>query len=95
MDKAAEGLLRDLDKSPTDLKKLVVSALWRDHSAVAIESEAIARWERDDPDRWALVREWLLSQGITITVLTSKSSTVSPRAGPSPSQPPPPASIQG
>lgn len=91
MDKSAEGLLRDLDNSPTDLKKLVVSTLWRDRSAFAIESEAIARWERDDPHRWALVREWLLSQGITITVLTSKSSTGSPRAAPSQ---PPPASVQ-
>jgi hypothetical protein len=95
MDKAAEGLLRDLEKSPTDLKKLVVSALWRDHGAIAIESEAIARWERDDPHRWALVREWLLSKGITITVLRSTPSTVSPGATPLASPQPPPASIQG
>ena len=94
MDQAAERLLRDLEKSPTDLKKLVVSALWRDRSAIAIESEAIARWERDDPHRWALVQEWLLSRGFTITVLRSKSATVSPRAAPSP-WPPPPASVQG
>lgn len=95
MDKAAERLLHDLEKSPTDLKKLVVSALWRDRSAIAIESEAIARWERDDPNRWMLVKEWLLSQGITITVLRSKSATITPRAASSPTQQPPPGSAQG
>jgi hypothetical protein len=93
MDTAAERLLRDLEKSPTDLKKLVVSALWRDRSTIAIESEAIARWERDDPHRWALVQDWLLSQGITITVLRKKSATESPRAAPAPRTPP--AGVQG
>jgi hypothetical protein len=85
MDAATESLLRDLETSPTDLKRLVVSALWRTRTAIAIEAEAIARWERDDPRRWALVQEWLLSKGITITVLKSQAavSTQSP-------QPPPP-----
>ena len=82
---ATESLLRDLETSPTDLKKLVVSALWRTPTAIAIAAEAIARWERDDPRRWALVQNWLLSRGITITVLKSQAavSTQSP-------QPPPP-----
>ena len=85
MDAATESLLRDLETSPTDLKRLVVSALWRTSTAIAIVAEAIARWERDDPRRWALVQEWLLSKGITITVLKSQAavSTQSP-------QPPPP-----
>jgi hypothetical protein len=94
MDNAAESLLRDLEKSPTDLKKLVVSALWREHSSVPIESEAITRWERDDPHRWALVQEWLLSQGITITVLLSKAPTASSRAARSPSPQWPSAGVQ-
>jgi hypothetical protein len=93
MDNAAESLLHELEKSPTDLKKLVVSALWREHSAVAIESEAIARWERDDPHRWALVREWLLSQGITITVLLSKAPAASRGAARSPLPQPPSAGV--
>jgi hypothetical protein len=71
MDKAIEPLLPDLDSSPTDLKKLVVSALWRSRPAIAIASKAIARWERDDPHHWASIQEWLLAQGITITVLRS------------------------
>ena len=82
MDKATESLLRDLEASPTDLKKLVVSAMWRHCTAIAIESEAITRWERDDPKRWASVREWLLAQGITITVMKSRSATEPRRAAP-------------
>ena len=86
MDAATESLLRDLETSPTDLKRLVVSALWRTRTAIAIEAEAIARWERDDPRRWALVQEWLLSKGITITVLKSQAavSTQSPPPAPPP-----------
>jgi hypothetical protein len=86
MDKATESLLRDLEASPTDLKKLVVSAMWRHCTAIAIESEAITRWERDDPKRWASVREWLLAQGITITVMKSRSATEPRRAAPPPPQ---------
>jgi hypothetical protein len=95
MDQTAETLLRDLEKSPSDLKKLVVSALWRDRNVIAIEAEAIARWERDDPARWASVQEWLLSRGFTIAVLRSRSTTM-PRATPSPPwRQPPQAGIQG
>ena len=89
MDPVTEALLRDLEASPTDLKKLVVSALWRHRSAIAIESDAIARWERDDPHGWASVQEWLLSQGITITVLRSRSAGGNP--GVTPPAPWPPA----
>jgi hypothetical protein len=75
MDKATESLLRDLEASPTDLKKLVVSAVWRQCNAIAIEAEAITRWERDDPARWASVQEWLLGKGVTITVLRNCPAT--------------------
>ena len=67
-----ESLLRDLETSPTDLKRIVISAIWRKRTAIAIEAEAIARWERDDPKCWASVQDWLLSQGITITVLKNR-----------------------
>ena len=67
-----ESLLRDLETSPTDLKRIVVSAIWRKNTAIAIEADAIARWERDDPKRWASVQDWLLSRGITITVLKNR-----------------------
>jgi hypothetical protein len=92
MDDATETLLRDLEESPTDLKKLVVSILWRSRSAIAIESDAIARWERDDPRRWASVQEWLLSQGITITVLPNRPAGAKPRAAP---WPPPASGLHG
>ena len=92
MDKTTESLLRELEASPTDLKKLVVSAVWRHCSA--IESEAITRWERDDPTRWASVREWLLGKGITITVLRSRPATEAPRMAP-PLPWWPPAGAQG
>jgi len=96
MDAATETLLRDLEASPTDLKKLVVSVLWRSRPAIAIESEAIARWERDDPHRWACVQEWLLTRGITITVLRRRSPAAPPRATPpAPWQQPPSASLPG
>ena len=88
MDAATESLLRDLETSPTDLKRLVVSALWRTRTAIAIEAEAIARWERDDPRRWASVQDWLLSQGITITVLRSHAA---PAIAPPQPEPQPPA----
>jgi hypothetical protein len=72
MDAVTENLLRDLETSPTDLKRIVISAIWRKRTAIAIEADAIARWERDDPKRWASVQDWLLSQGITITVLKNR-----------------------
>jgi hypothetical protein len=72
MDVVTENLLRDLETSPTDLKRIVISAIWRKRTAIAIEADAIARWERDDPKRWASVQDWLLSQGITITVLKNR-----------------------
>ena len=72
MDAVTASLLRDLETSPTDLKRIVISAIWRKRTAIAIEADAIARWERDDPKRWASVQNWLLSQGITITVLKNR-----------------------
>ena len=94
MDKTTESLLRELEASPTDLKRLVVSAVWRHCSAIAIESEAITRWERDDPARWASVQEWLFGKGITITVLRSRPATETHRAAP-PLPWQPPAGAQG
>src|SRR5439155_23388450 len=88
MDPVTENLLRDLASSPTDLKRLVIRALWRKDTPVAIEAKAISRWERDDPKRWASVQDWLLSQGITITVLTSRSAMTDDQAQSPPPEPP-------
>ena len=86
MDARTERLLRELEGSPTDLKRLVISIIWRKRTAIAIESEAIARWERDDPKCWTSVQDWLLSQNIAITVLKTRPAP-SPYSSP---QPPPP-----
>ena len=91
MDAATENLLRELETSPTDLKRLVISALWRNRTAIAIEAEAIARWERDDPRSWSSVQDWLLSQNITITVLRSRPAPPADDLPPPPPAPQPPA----
>lgn len=71
-----EALLRDLQASPTDLRRLVVSALSRTDLDLAVMEEAIARWERDDPRRWASVQEWLLARGNAIVILKSARSAL-------------------
>jgi hypothetical protein len=91
MDAATENLLRELETSPTDLKRLVISALLRNRTAIAIEAEAIARWERDDPRSWSSVQDWLLSQNITITVLRSRPAHPAYQLLPPPPAPQPPA----
>jgi hypothetical protein len=93
MDAVTESLLRDLETSPTDMKRLVVSAIWRPRTAIAIEAAAIARWERDDPRRWKSVQDWLLSHRITITVLRSGAALTT--APPEPVPQPPPAGMPG
>jgi hypothetical protein len=47
-----EELLKKLQTSPTDLKKLVEAVLYRDRPVVAIPQRAIDRWQRDDPASW-------------------------------------------
>lgn len=71
MDDATEALLRELQTSPTDLRKLVVNTVCRTRTDIAIESQAIARWKREDPARWIAVQKWLDSRGIRITVVTA------------------------
>ena len=99
MDAATENLLRDLETSPTDLKRLVISAIWRNRTAIAIEAEAIARWERDDPRRWSAVQDWLLAQNITITVLRTRPVPPTyqpprpPQVPPTPNPQPPAANL--
>ena len=95
MDPVTERLLRELEASPTDLKRLVISAIWRKRTAIAIESEAIARWERDDPKCWTSVQDWLLSQGIAITVLKTRPPTPYRVPPPPPSHEPPATGTHG
>jgi hypothetical protein len=71
VDDATETLLRELQSSPTDLRKLVAHTVCRTRTDVAIEAEAIARWKREDPGRWTAVQEWLVARGIRIMIVTA------------------------
>jgi hypothetical protein len=94
MDAVTENLLRELETSPTDLKKLVISTLWRNCVSVAVQADAVARWERDDPRRWASVQNWLLGQGITLTVLRNLATASGSPPPPSAEPQPPPTGLQ-
>jgi len=63
---AEEELLKKLQTSPTDLRKLVETVLRRSCPVVAIPARAIDRWKRDDPASWRLVLDWLVSRGTRI-----------------------------
>jgi hypothetical protein len=71
VDDATEALLRELQSSPTDLRTLVVNTVCRPHTDIAIEAEAVARWNREDPRRWTAVQDWLVARGIRITIVTA------------------------
>lgn len=75
MDDVTEALLGELQSSPTDLKKLVVNIVCRTRTDIAIEADAIARWNRDDPDRWTAVEAWLVARGVRITVVKAAPPT--------------------
>ena len=95
MDAVTENLLRELETSPTDLKKLVISTLWRNCVSIAVEADAVARWERDDPRRWASVQHWLLGQGITLTVMRNRQAASGPPPPRSAEPQPPSTGLQG
>ena len=61
-----EELLKKLQASPTDLRKLVEAVVRRGCPVVAIPARAIDRWQRDDPASWRLVLDWLVSRGTRI-----------------------------
>jgi len=68
MDEETEELLRALRGSPTDLAKLVKTMHQRRRRVVAIATRAITRWNRDDPDSWKRVSEWLTRRGVHVLV---------------------------
>ncbi len=74
MDKVTERLLQELDASPTDLAKLVRKVSHKHRSVLAISTDTIRRWERDDPRSWSLVRQWLTSMGVKVAVTRNHSS---------------------
>ena len=61
-------LLADLRGGPTDLGKLVTRVHQRRRSVVAVSANAISRWNRDAPDAWRRVEEWLTKKGVEIIV---------------------------
>jgi hypothetical protein len=65
-DATEEELLKKLQTSPTDLRKLVEAVWLRGCPVVAIPARAIERWRRDDPASWRLVLDWLVSRGTRI-----------------------------
>jgi len=67
-DEATEQFVRELRGSPTDLAQLVKRIHQRRRHVVAIAAKAIARWNKDDPNSWERVREWLTKQGVRIIV---------------------------
>src|SRR3989441_9317087 len=68
LDEETVRLLRALRESPTDLAKLVKTIHRRRRRVVAIAPKAIARWNRDDPDSWKRVYDWLTRRDVRIVV---------------------------
>jgi len=68
MDEATEKLLRELRGSPTDLAKMVARIHQRRRGVVAVSADAIARWNKDDPNAWARVHDWLTKQAIRMII---------------------------
>jgi len=68
IDETTDKLLRELRGSPTDLAKLVERIHRRGRRVVPISANAIARWNKDDPDSWERVRGWLTRRGVQIIV---------------------------
>jgi hypothetical protein len=79
MDAATASLLRALETSPTDLRKLVASVEIRRQALLRIPAAAIERWTRDDPDGWAAVRAWLGHRGVEVVVAGGAPAPDGPR----------------
>ena len=67
-DEATAELLCELRGSPTDLAKLVKRIHQRHRTVVAISANAITRWNKDDPNSWERVHEWLTKRDVRIRV---------------------------
>jgi hypothetical protein len=59
-------LLTELKNSSTDLA-LLVSRVSRDQLPwVVVPAQAVAAWERREPETWTKVSVWLAGRGVTI-----------------------------
>ena len=68
-DEVKEQLLNELKRSPTDLAKLVMRVVSRRRIVVPISAAAVARWNKEDPDSWARVSEWLTTRGVKSVIV--------------------------
>ena len=68
VERCVRELLADLCGGPTDLGKLVTRVHQRRRSVVAVSANAITRWNKDAPEAWQRVREWLTKAGVQIIV---------------------------
>lgn len=67
--RASVDLLCQLERSPTDLRKLVRAVQRNNLRVLGIPPAAITRWKRADPRSWATVSAWLRFQGVKIVTL--------------------------
>ena len=68
-DEVKEQLLNELKRSPTDLAKLVMRVVSRRCSVLPISAAAIARWNKEDPDSWTRVSEWLTTRDVKSVIV--------------------------
>jgi hypothetical protein len=63
---APEELLAALQRTRTDLAKLVRRVHQRDLHIVVVSTDAIARWQTDAAGAWERVQDWLRTQGVRV-----------------------------
>jgi hypothetical protein len=61
-----ESLLAQLQQSPTDLRRLVASLLYRPRSLAWVPRRAIDGWSSRDPIGWARVQGWLADRNVRV-----------------------------
>ena len=65
-DVAAADLLLELQRSRTDLARLVEAVSRDQFTQLVVSRQSAEAWERREPETWAKVRAWLTARGISI-----------------------------
>jgi hypothetical protein len=63
------GLLAQLQQSPTDLRRLVTSIVCRPRDRAWVLQRTIDRWTVGDPAAWTRVQEWLAGRNVRVVPL--------------------------
>lgn len=63
---AGDELLKDLRTSKTDLARLVEAVLRNKSPYVVVPIQAVASWERREPQHWARVSGWLADSNVSL-----------------------------